>query len=178
MASCGHASELPLVFLISITIDAVISGGRWRTRGRLNVVSRLRYLAKRPADDQRVRFLIVGGINTVVAYGLFVLIELAFGRWIGYLGSLYISYALGVTSAFFLHRRPTFRAQESEGSQRLAFMRFASVYVVSLAINTIGLPVIVEMGHTPPIGAQAIMVVVTTLISYVGHSYFSFRPSR
>lgn len=126
-------------------------------------------------DDERIRFLVVGGINTVVGYGLFVLIQLTIGRWIGYLGSLYLSYLLGVTSAFFLHRRLTFRAHEAEGSQWLAFLRFASVYVVSLAINTIGLPLLVEFGRLPPIGAQAIMVVVTTLISYVGHKYFSFR---
>lgn len=125
--------------------------------------------------DERVRFLFVGGINTVVGYGLFVASELTIGRFIGYLGSLYLSYALGVTSAFFLHRRITFRAHTAEGSQLLAFLRFASVYVVSLVINTIGLPLLVEIGRLPPIGAQAIMVVVTTLISYVGHKYFSFR---
>lgn len=132
-------------------------------------------MLRRLVADERVRFLFVGGINTVVGYGLFVVIELSIGRWIGYLGSLYLSYLLGVTSAFFLHRRLTFRAHRAEGSQWLAFLRFASVYVVSLAINTIGLPLLVEVGHLPPLGAQAIMVIVTTLISYVGHKFFSFR---
>lgn len=134
-------------------------------------------LARRLFAQERIRFLVVGGINTVVGYGLFVVIELGIGRWIGYLGSLYLSYLLGVTSAFFLHRRLTFRAHTAEGSQWLAFLRFASVYVISLAINTVGLPVLVEFAHLPVLVAQAIMVMITTVISYVGHKYFSFRRS-
>ncbi|MEP6842914.1 MAG: GtrA family protein [Pseudolysinimonas sp.] len=130
---------------------------------------------RRLLADERVRFLLVGGVNTAVGYGLFVVIELSIGRWIGYLGSLYLSYALAVTLAFVLHRRLTFRAHTTGGSALVDFARFCSVYVVALAVNTIGLPLLVEVGHLPPIGAQAIMVVATTLISYLGHKYFSFR---
>ena len=61
------------------------------------------------------------------------------------------------------------------GSIVVDFLRFASVYVVSLGINTIGLPLLVELGRLPPIGAQAVMVIVATLISYIGHKYLSFR---
>lgn len=129
-------------------------------------------------NDERVRFLIVGGINVVFGYGLFVLFELTMGIVIGYLGSLYASYVLGVIFAFVLHRRVTFRAHRTGGSVVLDFVRFASVYVVALVFNTVGLPLLVEVGHLPPIAAQAIIVVITPLITYVGHKYFSFaRPS-
>lgn len=125
-------------------------------------------------DDQRIRFLFIGGINTVIGYGVFVLGELTVGWIIGYVGSLYLSYLIAVPIAFLLHRRVTFRAHES-GSRLVDFLRFSSVYVVSLVINTVGLPLLVEFGHLPPIAAQAIMVVVTTVLSYAGHKYFSFR---
>ena len=130
---------------------------------------------RRLFDDERVRFLVVGGINTVFGYAVFVVLYLAAGRVFGYLGSLYLSYMIGVSLAFVLHRRVTFRADETGGNPVIDFLRFASVYVVSLVVNTIGLPLLVEFGHLPAIGAQAIMVVVTTIISYVGHKYFSFR---
>ena len=125
-------------------------------------------------DDQRIRFLFVGGINTVIGYGVFVLAELTIGPIVGYVGSLFLSYVIAVPIAFLLHRRFTFRAHES-GSRVVDFLRFSSVYVVSLVINTVGLPLLVEFEHLPPIGAQAVMVVVTTLLSYAGHKYFSFR---
>ena len=130
---------------------------------------------RRLFQDERVRFLVVGGINTAFGYAVFAALYLAAGQQIGYLGSLYVSYVVGVSLAFVLHRRVTFRAHETGGNPVLDFLRFASVYVVSLAVNTIGLPLLVELGHLPALLAQAIMVVVTTTISYVGHKYFSFR---
>ena len=124
--------------------------------------------------DERVRFLVVGGINTVVGYLAFAALQLSVGHVIGYLGSLYGSYVLAVSLAFVLHRRFTFRVQGT-GNRLVDFARFASVYVVSLAANTVVLPVLVELGGLHPLVAQAISVVVTTIISYFGHKYFSFR---
>jgi len=124
--------------------------------------------------DERVRFLVVGGINTVVGYALFAVLQITAGHVIGYLGSLYGSYLLAVTLAFVLHRRFTFRV-EGTGNRLVDFLRFASVYVVSLAANTLVLPLLVELAHLDPLVAQAISVVVTTVVSYFGHKYFSFR---
>jgi putative flippase GtrA len=118
---------------------------------------------------EQVRFLLVGGVNTVVAYGLFALFELLFGR---YILSLYLSYAVAVPLAFVLHRRLTFRVT---GSVAADFVRFVGVYVLSLAVNTVALPLLVELLDLHPLVAQAVSVVITTVISYVGHKWFSFR---
>lgn len=128
-------------------------------------------------SDERVRFIIVGGINTALGYLLFVAFELTLGNRIGYLGSLYLSYALATIVAFILHRRFTFRATES-GSIVVDFLRFQSVYVVSLLINTATLPLLVEMVGLSPLVSQAIITVLTTLISYFGHKWFSFRRAK
>jgi putative flippase GtrA len=119
---------------------------------------------------EEVRFLIVGVINTVVGYALFALFLLVFG----YLASLYLSYAVAVTLAFVLHRRFTFRVR---GNVLVDFVRFVGVYVVSLAVNSVVLPVLVELVGLHPLIAQGIALVITTLISYVGHKWFSFRRS-
>jgi putative flippase GtrA len=132
-------------------------------------------LTRRLFEQERIRFLFVGGVNTVFGYAVFALLYVTAGHVIGYLGSLYLSYLAGVSLAFVLHRRVTFRAHATGGNPVLDFLRFASVYVVALAVNTVGLPLLVEFAHLPALLAQAIMVVVTTLISYVGHKHFSFR---
>jgi putative flippase GtrA len=137
----------------------------------------MRQLIARFLGDERVRFVLIGGINTVVGYGLFAAFQLAIGHVIGYLGSLYVSYAFATILAFTLHRRFTFRASRS-GSIVVDFLRFQSVYVVSLVINTIALPLLVEVGHLVPLVAQACVIVVTTVISYVGHKWFSFRRPK
>lgn len=134
----------------------------------------MRKVLARLLEDERVRFLIFGGINTVIGYGLFALFELFLGKYIGYLGSLYVSYALATILAFYLHRRFTFRASTS-GKVVVDFLRFQSVYVVSLLVNTAALPLLVEWFGLKPLVAQAVIVVITTAISYVGHKWFSFR---
>lgn len=118
--------------------------------------------------------MLIGAINTIIGYLLFAGLELTLGQVIGYLGSLYISYAIAVTIAFVLHRRVTFRVTSS-GSVVLDFVRFCAVYVVALAINTVLLPLLVEGLGWLPIPAQAVVVVITTLLSFLGHKYFSFR---
>jgi putative flippase GtrA len=127
--------------------------------------------------DERIRFLLVGGINTVIGYGLFALLYTLFGTHLGYLGSLYLSYIPATIIAFVLHRHFTFRVSGT-GRVVLDFLRFSIVYVVSLAINTVLLPVFVEVVHLPPLVAQAISTVLVTVLTYFGHKLFSFRRGR
>ena len=122
--------------------------------------------------DERVRFLLVGGVNTALAYGLFVLFYLVLGDSIGHFGSLALSYLIATLVAFVLHRRFTFRAS---GRMLLDFVRFESVYVVMFAVNAAGLLLLVDVLGWAPVVAQALLVVVTTVISYFSHKLFSFR---
>jgi putative flippase GtrA len=131
-------------------------------------------MLRRIAGDERARFLAVGAFNTVLGYGLFVVFEGLLDGDYSYLLSLYLSYAIAIVVAFWLHRRVTFRVTGREGVVR-SFVRFVGVYIVTLAINTVALPVLVEWVGLNPLLAQAIVVVATTIISYLGHKFFSFR---
>jgi putative flippase GtrA len=148
-----------------------------RTLTSINPGAELRARLLRLAQDQRIRFLIVGGVNTVVGYGLFA----AFNEWVfanvpfGYLASLVLSYAIAIVLAFVLYRRFVFVVR---GNLVIDFLRFVSVYLLSIGINLVVLPIFVELLHLPALLAQAIILVVTTVISFVGHRYFSFRRSR
>ena len=125
-------------------------------------------------SDQRVRFLTVGGINTVVGYLLFALFDtFLFGNLpFGYLISLVLSYLLAIMLAFVLYRKFVFVVS---GRLWLGFIRFVSVYLVSIGANFILLPLLVELANVPPLLAQAIILVATTLLSFFGHRHFSFR---
>ena len=124
------------------------------------------------AADERVRFVAIGVFNTLFAYALFVLFEWAFdGR---YLLSLLASYFIATLCAFVLHRRFTFGVTGRE-KVWLDFVRFESVYVVMLVVNAVLLALFVEVAGWPSLTAQAVIVVITTAISYLGHKFFSFR---
>ena len=124
--------------------------------------------------DQRVRFLMVGATNTVVGYLVFA----ALTHWIfdevflGYLISLALSYALAITLAFLLYRRFVFGVT---GHVLRDFIRFVGVYLVAIGINAIALPLLVEGLRLSPLLAQAIILIMTTIVSFFGHREFSFR---
>ncbi|WP_006247524.1 GtrA family protein [Mycolicibacterium tusciae] len=131
--------------------------------------------------DQRVAFLLVGGINTVVGLGIFVAFSVTVGHFVddrfgtvaGSLVTVVLAHVLSVLFAFVMHRRFVFRVH---GHVVRDLMRFWSVYLTAGAINLVALPVLVEFGlHR--ILAQVIIVLSTTLLSYFGHRHFSFRRS-
>jgi len=121
--------------------------------------------------------LLIGGVNTSLGYALLVLFEVTIGKELGYLVSLYLSYSIAIGLAFVLHRRFTFRIVGT-GNSLIDLMRFSGVYVVALAANTLTLPLLIEIAGVPPLPAQAIVVMVTTILSYLGHKYFSFHRSQ
>lgn len=130
--------------------------------------------------DQRVAFLVVGGVNTVVGFGIFVacsqtlghLVDGRFGTVAGSLVTVGVSHVLSVLFAFVMHRRLVFRVR---GHVLRDLVRFESVYLTTFAVNAIALTVLVELGlHRIP--AQAIIFVPILVLNYLGHRYFSFRP--
>lgn len=129
---------------------------------------------RRLLADERVRFLVVGGFNTGFGYLLFVAIELVVGQHSSYFISLYGAYLIAATVAFALHRRLTFQVHGT-GSVIIDFLRYQTVSLVALAVNSLALPALVEWAGLIPIVAQLLIVVLTTTISYVGHKFFSFR---
>jgi putative flippase GtrA len=137
--------------------------------------SRIRALLR----DERVAFLLVGGFNTAFAFLLFAVLAATAGRALdraglpvlGSLVPLAGSYAVAVLVAFALYRRLVFRVR---GHVLRDLARFVSVYAVSITLNAVSLPLLVALG-VPRLVAQALIVVVITVISYVGHRWFSFR---
>lgn len=134
----------------------------------------MRELITRLVGDQRVRFLAVGATNTIIGYVVFSALTL----WVfahipfGYLLSLIISYAVAIVIAFVLYRRFVFKVT---GHVVRDFLRFVSVYAVAIGLNAVLLPLFVEVLHLHPLIAQAITLVITTLLSFFGHREFSFR---
>lgn len=142
--------------------------------GPLSSHSLLRRVGLWAHGDQRVRFLVIGAVNTGFGFAVFAGLQLLVGHAIGYLFVLLLAHVIGVLEAFALYRRAVFRVR---GSILVDLARFESVYLVALAVNVVLLPLLVEVGGLPVLGAQALIVVVTALISFVGHKHFSFRRS-
>jgi len=127
----------------------------------------------RVVRDQRVAFLIVGSINTVVGFLCFAGFLVLLGKQ-HYLVALVCAHVVAVLIAFVLYRFVVFRVR---GHVLADLWRFETVYLSALAVNLVLLPVLVEIFHLPPLVGQALIVFVTAMMSWVGHKRFSFRRS-
>lgn len=133
-------------------------------------------LLLRVIKDKRVAFLIVGAANTAIGFGWFSLFLWIFGALpAGYMIALVTAQVFAVLCAFVLYRKFVFRVT---GQVWRDLMRFSSVYAVSFGINLVVLPVLVEILHLNPLLSQVVIIFVTTIVSYLGHNYFSFRRKR
>jgi len=121
--------------------------------------------------DQRVAFLTVGAINTVIGYLCFVAFLLLLGQQ-RYLVALLCAHVVAVLIAFVLYRFAVFRVR---GHVLGDLWRFETVYLSALAVNLVLLPALVELAHLPVLLAQALIVLVTSLMSWLGHKHYSFR---
>ena len=136
---------------------------------------------RRLVEDQRVAFLIVGTANTGIGFALFIFFDITvgtvvddrFGVVAGSLATLVLSHIIAVLIAFVLYRRFVFKVK---GHVVRDLVRFESVYLTAFGINAVTLPLLTSLGMNR-ILAQGSIIGVTTIVSYVGHRYFSFRRS-
>lgn len=124
------------------------------------------------APEQGLRYLLVGGFNTVFGYGLFALLLYLADDRVHYLVILVAATIVAVLVAFVGYRYVVFRVR---GNVLGDFARFSVVYAVALAVNIVALPVLVEGLGVPVLLAQAVVVMGTVVASFFAHRSFSFR---
>ena len=131
-------------------------------------------------DRVKAKFVLVGVWNSAFGYGAFCVLDTLFAqlfsaRAAAYMCAMAIGTALSIINAYVGHKYVTFRS-EAKGKAIVAeFSRFTATYAVTFCIGLVALPALVEIGHIPPKISAAILMVLCTVISYLGHSSFSFR---
>jgi len=126
------------------------------------------------------KFLIVGIWNTIFGYGVFCLLDTFFDwvfttRSIAYMCAMGLAQPLAIINAYIWHKYITFKS-ETKGKAIVAeFFRFSATYAVTVFLSLFLLPIFVEIWKIQPKIAAAIIVFICTVVSYLGHSRFSFK---
>lgn len=125
--------------------------------------------------DQRVAFLIVGGLNTGIGAAWFMLFLWLFPSGVaGYLSALLCAHIAAVLCAFMLYRRFVFRVT---GHLLRDLARFELVNLSTLGFNFATLPVLVQLLGWPVLASQFAIAGITVVYSWFAHRGFSFRRS-
>lgn len=125
--------------------------------------------------EQKLRYLIIGGWNTVFGYGVFAGLYFWLEGFIHYLVILSISYVLSITNAYIGYKLFVFKTR---GNILREYFRFYLVYGVSFIFNLATLPLFVETLRFNMYVAQAIVTLITILGSYLLHKNFSFKGKQ
>jgi putative flippase GtrA len=131
-----------------------------------------------------VRYILVGGFNTLFGYGLFALLTWFF-RGLGsysYMYSALLANVIAISVAFLGYKWFVFRTR---GNYLVEYIRCFGVYGSSTLIGLACLPILVSILrrylHHPqraPYIAAALLTVVTVLFSFLGHKNISFRQKQ
>ena len=124
-------------------------------------------------NSRTVRYLLIGFYNTVVGYLLFGLVNYVLGNVAHYLVILGVSFILSLTHAYIGQRYIVFRSTAPLWRE---YLRFFIVNLTGMAGNVLLLVIFVESGVELMV-AQAISVLIVTVLSYFGHRFFSFRSA-
>lgn len=139
-----------------------------RTGGSAAPVRRLLRMAGR----RDVRFLVVGGANTLVGLGLFALFHTLAGDRVPYPLVLVPTYAVGIVIAFTSQRLLVFKVR---GEMWRDLVRFSLVQVSALILNGLLLVPIVELTPLGVLPAQIVCLGLVVVGTYAAHALFSFR---
>ena len=120
---------------------------------------------------QKIRFLFVGGLNTLVGYGSFAVL-LFFN--VNYLIANTISYIIGVIHSYFWNKKFTFKSNNKSPKE---LVRFIFVYIINYLAGMFILYVLVDIIGINQYISGILNLITTTIISWFGHEYFSFKRS-
>jgi putative flippase GtrA len=135
---------------------------------------RLLHGMRRPANWlQLVRFGLVGGVGFVVNLAVYTLCVHAFG--IDYRAANVAAWLVAVLNNFVLNRYWTFAA--TAGSARLQALRFLVVSLAAEGCSLLLLTVFVESAGVAKVPAQALAVLASMPLNFLGNKLWSFRAS-
>lgn len=129
-------------------------------------------LTRRLTGDQRVRFVVIGGTNTLLSTGLFVTFQLWFGDRVYSFVPLGLAWAISVIVVFFPHRWLVFRVR---GHLLLDFGRFVLVNAGTFGVNVGALLLASDVLRWPRIPSQLAITAIVVVFSFLGHRHLSFR---
>lgn len=125
--------------------------------------------------SQRMRYLIGGGFNTVVNYVLGAVIYQTLVPLLNFAIVGLIVTVLSISVSFTTYKKFVFRTKEKW------WIEYLRAYVVygSIAIPNIGFMwLLLNRGHVNVWLAQALVTAAAIVVSYIGHTAFTFRQPK
>lgn len=147
------------------------------------VVVLLFMLANKTKQLKLLKFITVGGINTVIDFGIYNLLIYKFGWWL--ILANVVSFSTAVTNSYFLNKYWTF--QDKEKTSIIQFSKFFIVNIIGLGLST-GIVYLGEsflaiyLDNLEEVWryniAKVISVILVWVWNYLAYEYYIFRQPK
>ena len=118
------------------------------------------------------KFLVVGGISTVINYLTFYL-TYQFGQ-LHYLLASALGYVIGLSIGYVLNHHWTFNNQSAHHTRTAELLKYGLVYGSSLLLSLICLAGLVRSG-IPTVVANVLVIGLSTITNFFGLRLFVFK---
>jgi putative flippase GtrA len=121
---------------------------------------------------EQLLYLAVGAWNTAFGYVVWAIFQALLGSQLHYLVILLLAWPIAVLNAYLGYRLLVFR---SHGSILRELPRFSLVYLATLVVNVVVLPIALAVLPFNIYVVQALFTFAVVVSSYLGHKHYSFR---
>jgi putative flippase GtrA len=115
------------------------------------------------------KFLIIGGLTTVLGYSIYF--GLIYFLSVHYAAALVMEYAISICFSYWLNKKYIFKGNPELVKE---FSKFASVYILSLAANYLLLLLAVDVFKFSELISQLVILFLIALVSFFGHRKWTF----
>jgi len=119
-----------------------------------------------------LRFSCVGGLNTIIDFGMFSLLNSLFG--VNYVISQIISYSSGTLNSYTLNKFWTFNDTKTNKKTTKEIVQFIIVNSASLGVSLIGLSILLSDSSMNPFFAKIISMVLAQVVNFLGYRFWVF----
>lgn len=126
------------------------------------------------ALDDKIRFLIVGLINTGIRYILFATLTFYLTAF-HYQSSLFLSWMLSSFTAFLAYK---FLVFETAGNHLKEYLKSVLTWTISYILNAVILEVLVTYLKLNVFLAQALALSIITINNYLMFKHFAFKQEK
>ena len=122
-------------------------------------------------SNQKVRYIITGGYNTVFGYLIFVLVFYYFSSTVNHYFLLGICHLIGTIHNFFSYSAFVFKTKLTALRN---YMKFNLVYLLIFLLNVIMFTVLTKVMNWNLYFSQALIVALIAVVGYILNKHFSF----
>ncbi|MCB2294466.1 GtrA family protein [Clostridium algoriphilum] len=118
------------------------------------------------------KFSCVGGLNTLLDFGVFSLLNSLFG--VNYIISQIISYSSGTLNSYILNKFWTFNDTKTNKKTTKEIVQFIVVNSASLGVSLMGLSILMKNNFMNPFFAKIISMVLAQVVNFLGYRFWVF----